>query len=479
VPISIAILIVLFAIQSRGTGAVGRLFGPVTLVWFAVLAVAGAVSIAQTPAVLHALDPRYALSFAVHWPGPTFFVLGAVFLAITGGEALYADMGHFGPRPIRLAWFSIVFPSLMINYFGQGALVLRDPAALQNPFYLLAPQALLIPLVLLATAATVIASQATISGAFSITQQATRLGYLPRIPTRHTSATERGQIYIPQVNWIMLVLVVLVVLGFQNSGAVASAYGIAVSGTMVLTTSLIAIVLWSLPGRFKKAALAGLALIGIVELLFFVANGAKILEGGWFPLVAGTAVFIMLTTWKRVEFILLSQQRRTSVPIENFPEQFGPGIPRVAGTAVYLSPDPRYVPSALIHNLKYNKVLHERIVFVSVVDADVPRLPDAERTEVDILAPGFAYRVQLHYGFMEEPDVTKGLALLRRHGLDIDALETTYFLGKTTLARPERHGLFTWRRYLFRFMQRNSPAPAEYYNLRPERVVELGTRTTI
>jgi KUP system potassium uptake protein len=479
VPISIAILVCLFAIQARGTGGVGGLFGPVTLVWFAVLAAAGAVSIARTPAVLQALDPRYALAFAFEWPLATFFVLGAVFLAITGGEALYADMGHFGPRPIRIAWFAIVFPSLMINYFGQGALVMRDPTALDHPFYMLVPPGLLMPLVLLATAATVIASQATISGAFSITQQATRLGYLPRIPTRHTSATERGQIYIPQVNWTMMVLVVLVVIGFRHSSAVAAAYGIAVSGTMLLTTALIGIVLWSLPMRFKALALAGLALVGAVELLFFVANSTKIPEGGWFPLVAGAAVFVMLTTWRRVEAILHAQQRRKSVPIEQFRVLMGEDVPRVPGTAVYLSPDPRYVPPALVHNLKHNRVLHERIFFVSIVDADLPRAIETERTEVEILVPGAVYSVRLHYGFMEAPDITQGLQLLRRHGLQIDPQETTFFLGKTTLAPPERRGPFTWRRDLYRFMQRNSPAPAEYFNLPPERVVELGTRVGI
>ena len=317
------------------------------------------------------------------------------------------------------------------------------------------------------------------SGAFSITQQATRLGYLPRIPTRHTSATERGQIYIPQVNWTMMVLVVLVVIGFRHSSAVAAAYGIAVSGTMLLTTALIGIVLWSLPMRFKALALAGLALVGAVELLFFVANSTKIPEGGWFPLVAGAAVFVMLTTWRRVEAILHAQQRRKSVPIEQFRVLMGEDVPRVPGTAVYLSPDPRYVPPALVHNLKHNRVLHERIFFVSIVDADLPRAIESERTEVEILVPGAVYSVRLRYGFMEAPDITQGLQLLRRHGLQIDPQETTFFLGKTTLARPERRGPFTWRRDLYRFMQRNSPAPAEYFNLPPERVVELGTRVGI
>ena len=447
--------------------------------WFLTLAALGAVSIAQTPAVLAALDPRHALGFAWRSPGLTFLVLGAVFLALTGAEALYADMGHFGAKPIRLAWFGLVFPALMINYFGQGALALRDPAAMKNPFYLLAPQELLMPLVFLATAATVIASQATISGAFSVTQQATRLGYLPRIQTRHTSETERGQIYIPQVNWTMLVLVILLVLGFRTSSAIASAYGIAVSGTMVLTTALIAIVAVSLQKRPNPLFLTVLALIGMVELVFFAANATKIADGGWFPLVCGFALFILLTTWKRAETILASHERRKRLPLDAFPTMCSADIPRVPGTAVYLSPDPGSVPAVLLHNLKHNKVLHQRIVFLTIGNEDVPRLADFDRTEVRVIERGHVYQVTLHYGFMEEPDVPKGLKLLERHGLKFEALETTFFLGKASLARAAKPGLFTWRRELFRWMQRNSPATAEYFKLLPERVIELGTRVTL
>ncbi len=479
VPITIAILVGLFAIQARGTGALGKLFGPVTVVWFLALAALGAVSIAQTPAVLAALDPRHAVSFAWQSPGLTFLVLGAVFLAITGAEALYADMGHFGATPVRLAWFGLVFPALMINYFGQGALALRDPAAMKNPFYLLAPQELLIPLVVLATIATIIASQATISGAFSVTQQATRLGYLPRIQTRHTSETERGQIYIPQVNWTMLVLVVLLVLAFKNSSAIASAYGIAVSGTMVLTTALIAVVAVSLQKRPNPLFLAVLALIGMVELVFFAANATKIADGGWFPLVCGLALFILLTTWKRAETILAAHERSRRVPLDAFPTLCSADIPRVPGTAVYLSPDAGSVPAALMHNLKHNKVLHQRIVFLTIGNEDVPRINDLERTEVRVIERGHVYQATLHYGFMEEPDVPKGLKLLERHGLKFEALETTFFLGKASLARAAKPGLFTWRRELFRWMQRNSPATAEYFKLLPDRVIELGTRVTL
>ena len=479
VPITVGILIGLFCIQKRGTGAVGKLFGPAMVVWFLALAVFGGISIAQTPAVLAALHPGHALGFAVRSPGLMFLVLGAVFLAITGAEALYADMGHFGPAPIRLAWFGLVFPALMINYFGQGALVLRDPTAIKNPFYLLAPGDLLFPLVALATAATVIASQATISGAFSMTQQATRLGYLPRIPVKHTSETERGQIYIPHVNWIMLVLVVLIVLGFKSSSAIASAYGIAVSGTMLLTTVLVAIVALSLRGRAMIFLLAVFAVIATVEAVFFAANATKLAEGGWFPLACALALFTMLTTWKRAESILVRREGRTRVPADAFVKMLGPDIARVAGTAVYLSPDPDSVPPVLLHNLKHNKVLHERIVFLTIVDAEVPHLADGERTELRVLEPRRLYQARLHYGFMEEPDVPEGLKLFERHGLGFDPMQITFFLGKSTLARAAKPGLLTWRRELFRWMQRNSPATAEYFRLLPERVIELGTRVTL
>jgi len=479
VPVTIGILIGLFSIQSRGTGTVGKLFGPCMVVWFTALAVLGSISIAQTPSVLASLDPRHALAFAWQHPGLTFIVLGAVFLAITGAEALYADMGHFGAKPIQLAWFFMVFPALMINYIGQGALVLRDPAAIKNPFYLLASAELLFPLVALATAATVIASQATISGAFSMTQQATRLGYLPRIPVRHTSESERGQIYIGHVNWAMLVLVVLIVLEFRSSSAIASAYGVAVSGTMVLTTALIGVVAYMSGGRAKPYLLAGIAVIGVAELVFFAANATKFAEGGWFPLACGVVIFTMLTTWKRAESIVTAREGKIRVPVEAFPTMLGPDIPRVEGTAVYLSPDSDSVPPVLLHNLKHNKVLHERVVFLTIVDAEVPRVADAERTELRVIERGRLYQALLSYGFMEEPDVPKGLKLLERHGLRFEPMQTTYFLGKSTIARAARPGLFTWRRELFRWMQRNSPATAEYFNLVPERVVELGTRVTI
>ncbi|MGA7984466.1 MAG: KUP/HAK/KT family potassium transporter, partial [Burkholderiales bacterium] len=479
IPITIATLVGLFAMQSHGTRTLGKLFGPIMVMWFLTLAALGAVSIAQTPAVLAALDPRHALGFAAHSPGLAFLVLGAVFLAITGAEALYADMGHFGRTPIRLAWFGLVFPALMINYFGQGALALRDPAALKNPFYLLAPDGLLGPLVILATAATVIASQATISGAFSVTQQAARLGYLPRVTTRHTSATERGQIYVPAVNWTMLVLVILVVLGFGSSSAIASAYGIAVSGTMVLTTALIAIVTLSRRKRANVLSLALLGLIGAAELVFFAANATKFADGGWFPLACALVLFAVLTTWKRGGTVIAAHSAARRVALERFAEVCDSRIPTVPGTAIYLSADPEAVPTVMLHNLKHNRVLHERIVFLTIADADAPRVPEDERTELRVLERGRIYQATLRYGFMEEPDVPEGLRKLRRHGLELDPAQATYFLGKTSIAPAVRRGPFTWRRTLFRWMQRNAPPAAESFKLLPERVVELGTRISV
>ncbi len=478
VPITLGIIVGLFAIQSHGTGKVGKLFGPIIVVWFLSIGALGLASIVHTPGIVAALDPRYALSFAAASPGLAFLALGAVFLTLTGGEALYADMGHFGRVPIRVAWFGLVLPALMLNYLGQGALVLRDPEAIKNPFYLLAPPDLLLPLVALATAATVIASQATISGAFSVTQQASRLGYLPRIPATHTSETERGQIYIGRINWIMLVLVVLLVLGFGSSSNLAAAYGIAVSATMALETLLVALVVFVLPVRLKGIVLAVLAGVAAVELAFVASNATKITAGGWFPLVCGLAIFTLLTTWKRATDILNAAAVRKRVPIDGFFEHLGE-VATVPGTAVFLSADPDSVPTTMLHNLKHNKVVHERVVFFTIATADVPRVADAERTAVRVLIPKRAYQATVTYGFMEDPDAMRALALLARHGLRFERDETTFFLGKSTIAHAERPGVFTWRRELFRWMQRNSPSAIEYYKLPPDRVIELGTQLSL
>ncbi len=478
-PIAIVVLIGLFTVQRRGTGSVGKLFGPITVAWFLVLAVLGVQSIAQTPAVLAAIDPRYALQFAFERPMLAFIALGAVFLALTGGEALYADMGHFGPRPIRIAWFSLVFPALMLNYFGQGALVLRNPEAIRSPFYLLAPQELTLPLVFLATAATVIASQATISGAFSVAQQASRLGFLPRLPVQYTSDTERGQIYIGKVNWLLLALVLLLVLEFKTSSAIASAYGIAVATTMVLETTLFLIVVIALPGRANPLLLGALIVVGITEFLFFASNATKILDGGWFPLVVALLAFTLLTTWKRATDIIHARESQHRVPLQGFLASLGASVPRVSGTSVFLSGDPDSVPTTFLHNLKHNKVAHERIVFLHIATADVPRISDAERTALNVLEMGHAYNATLTYGFREEPDIIAGLRLLERHGLKLDPADTTFFLGRSSIAKAVKRGLFTWRRDLFRWMQRNGPSAAEYFRLPPDRVVELGTQISV
>jgi len=478
VPATGAILFALFYIQHWGTASVGRWFGPITVLWFLTLAGLGLVSIAETPRILAAVAPGYAAAFAVENPGGAFLALGAVFLTLTGAEALYADMGHFGRGPIQLGWFALVFPALMLNYLGQGALVLRDPEAAQNPFYLLAPEPLLVPLVVLATAATVIASQATISGAFSLTQQASRMGYLPHIPTRHTSESERGQIYIPQINWTMLVIVLLLVAGFGSSSNLAAAYGIAVSGTMFLSTILVAVVVSTMRPRAWPLAALGLLLVMAIELLFLASNATKIAAGGWFPLLCGIAIFAMLSTWKRATEIIGADVKRMRVEPEGFFERLGE-VARVPGTAIYLSADDCCIPTTLMHNLKHNKVLHERIVFVTIMDEDVPRIPDKERTEVRVMVPKHLYQVNLRYGFMEDPDMMRALALLERHGLRFELADTTFFLGKSIIAPARKRGLFSWRRELFRWMQRNAPSAAEYFNIPPDRVIELGTRISL
>ena len=478
VPIAVAVIVLLFVAQRRGTARVGRFFGWIMLLWFGMLALLGVQSIVETPQVLAGLDPRHALRFAADQPAIAFASLGAVFLALTGGEALYADMGHFGPRPIRCAWFGLVLPALLLNYFGQGALVLRNGAAISNPFYLLAPIELLPPLILLATAATVIASQATISGAFSVTQQASRLGYLPRVTVLYTSETQRGQIYIPRVNWLLLLLVIALVLEFRDSESLAAAYGIAVSTTMVLETSLIVVVVWLLRPRRGPLLIAVLAAIGCVELVFFASNATKIAAGGWFPIAVAVILFTMLTTWKLAADTIAASEEARRVPIEGFMETMAE-VPRVPGSAIFFAAERASVPTALLHNFKHNRVLHERLVFLSVVTADVPRVPDSERVEIDVIERGGCYAVALHYGFLEEPDIPQALKLLAQRGLTFDLEETTFFLGKTRLARAEKRGLFTWRRELFRWMQNNSPSAAEYFRLPPARVIEIGTQISV
>ena len=476
-PVTIGVITGLFFIQRHGTGSMGKLFGPVTLLWFAALAVLGLISIAETPAVLRALNPLYAITFAIEYPTGMFLLLSAVFLALTGGEALYADMGHFGARPVRLAWYGLVCPALLINYFGQGALVLRSADAIQNPFYLLAPEWFMLPLVALATAATVIASQATISGAYSITLQAMRMGYLPRLFIQHTSDSQRGQIYIPAVNWLMLVGVIILVLEFGSSGALAAAYGIAVSGTMIITTLLTAFVTLMLPGRVRWTLLVALAMFGLLELLFFGSNLTKVFSGGWMPLALGLLLFVLLSTWKRGSTLIAAQRRKLDIPMNIFISGTQPEVPRVPGTAIYLTADPSMVPSALFHNLKHFKVLHEQTLFLHVVTADVPYIEAAQRLKVRQLTPGMN-NVALNYGFREEVDIPVALEGLSAHGIELEAMCTTYFIARSNVADGPG-GMAAWRCALFSWMTRQSEGAGSFFNLPANQVVELGTKVML
>ena len=477
IPLTVGVLAGLFFIQRHGTGSMGKLFGPVTLLWFVALAVLGGISIAQNPAVLNAVNPIYAIRFAHEHPAGMFMLLSAVFLALTGGEALYADMGHFGAKPVRLAWYGLVCPSLLINYFGQGALVLRSADAIQNPFYLLSPEWFMLPLVVLATAATVIASQATISGAYSMTLQAMRMGYLPRLYIQHTSDSQRGQIYIPAVNWMMMVGVIILVFQFGSSNALAAAYGIAVSGTMIITTLLTAFVTLMLRGRARLLLLTALLVFLLLELMFFSSNLTKLFHGGWMPLVFGLFLFVLLSTWKRGSVLVAEQRRKLDIPMAAFLSSTHPEIPRVAGTAVYLTADPTMVPSALFHNLKHFKVLHERTLFLHVVTADVPYIERAQRLKVTQIAPGM-YDVALHFGFRQEVDIPQVLQGLGEHGLELEPMSTTYFVARSSVVDGPG-GMPAWRCALFSWMTRQSEGATSFFNLPANQVVELGTNVML
>lgn len=477
IPVTIGVLSGLFFIQRRGTGSMGKLFGPIALLWFAALGVLGAISIAKTPFVLLAINPMYAVNFAVAHPVGMFLLLSAVFLALTGGEALYADMGHFGAKPVRLAWYGLVWPALLINYFGQGALVLRSADAIQNPFYLLSPDWFMLPLVALATAATVIASQATISGAYSITLQAMRMGYLPRLFIRHTSDSQRGQIYIPAVNWMMLVGVIILVFQFGSSGALAAAYGIAVSGTMIITTLLAVFVTLMLPGRARRSLLVALVAIAFLELLFFGSNLTKVASGGWMPLALGLVLFFLLSTWKKGSTLVAEQRRKLDIPIAAFIAGTQPDVPRVPGTAVYLTAAPTFVPNALFHNLKHFKVLHEQTLFLHVVTADVPYIPQEYRLKVTRLAPGM-HDVALHFGFREEVDIPAALAGLATHGVELEPMSTIFFIARSIVVDGPG-GMSSWRCAVFAWMTRQSEGAASFFNLPANQVVELGTKVIL
>ena len=476
-PVTLVVLIVLFLVQRHGTHRIGGLFGPVTLMWFITLFVLGLLSIVQTPGVLLAINPLYALSFAVDHPGAAFLLLGAVFLALTGGEALYADMGHFGRRPVRLAWYGLVFPALLTNYFGQGALLMRSAEAVKNPFYLLAPDWFTLPLVALATAATVIASQAVISGAYSMTLQATRLGYLPRMRILHTSDTERGQIYIPTINWFMLAGVVILVLEFDSSSALAAAYGIAVSGTELITTVLVAFVALHLPGRARWPLLSALLLFGIMEVLFFSSNMTKIASGGWLPLLLGAVIFLLLTTWKHGTDSVAVQRRKIDIPMQMFLSGPMPDVPHVPGNAVYLTSDPTLVPSALFHNLKHYKVMHDCTVFLNVLNESVPYVDPEYRLQVQELAPG-VHSAIVRFGFREEPDVPQALEGMARIGLELEPMRTTFFVARSTIVEGPG-GLPHWRSTLYAWMTRQAEGAATYFKLPSNQVVEIGTQVML
>lgn len=478
-PIAAAVLVGLFVLQKRGTAGIGALFGPVMLVWFAVLAVLGAWQITRVPGVLLAVSPHHALRFFAEHGTAGFLILGSVFLVVTGGEALYADMGHFGARPIRITWFALVLPALLLNYFGQGALLLTDPRASDNPVFKMGPGWSLYPMVVLATMASVIASQAVISGAFSLTRQAIQLGYMPRLRIDHTSAKEIGQIYLPTINWLLMVACIWLVFEFGSSSRLAAAYGVAVTSTMVITTILIAVIAresWGVKA-WVAYLLAGLFLV--VDLAFFGANIVKIGHGGWFPLFVAALVMVVMTTWKRGREILADRLRESTLPEKLFLEDVEKRDPlRVPGTAVFMDRTGEGVPPSILHNLKHNKVIHERVVFVTVVTDEVPHVRRRDRIKVRKLGRGF-WRATIHYGFMQDPNVPQALRLLDLDGQGFDPMKTTFFLGRETLIASERPGMALWRERLFAWMSRSEGRATTFFEIPPNRVVEMGLQVEL
>lgn len=479
IPITLVILLGLFLVQRHGTGGIGAVFGPFMLVWFTTLAVLGIMEVVHNPGVLGALSPVHGARFFVRNGHHGFLVLGAVFLCVTGGEALYADMGHFGGRPIRLAWFYLVLPSLVLNYLGQGALLLRDASAARNPFYLLAPSWALYPMVALSTVATVIASQALISGAFSLTRQAMQLGYCPRMEVVHTSAEEMGQIYLPGLNIMLLVAVVMLVLGFRSSSALAAAYGIAVTATMAITTMLAYVVARERWGVGRALALPVAGLFMVVDVSFFGANAVKIADGGWVPLLMAICIFTLMTTWKRGREILAAKLRAASMGLRDLLDSFGDHGPmRVPGTAIFMTGNPEGTPPALLHNLKHNKVLHEQVVLLTIASEEVPHVQGDERVEVEPLEQGFV-RVIARYGFMENPNIPDILKRCREKGLQFQLMGTSFFLGRETLIPSKKPGMAMWREALFSWMSRNARSATAFFRIPPNRVVELGTQVEL
>jgi len=479
IPITLVVLFLLFLVQRRGTGGIGRFFGPITLLWFAAIAALGMIHIVRHPEILMAIHPGYAFEFAAQNPLVTFIILGAVVLCVTGAEALYADLGHFGKKPIRLAWFAVVMPALTINYFGQGALLLDNPEAVRNPFYKMAPDWALLPLVGLATAATVIASQALITGAFSVTKQVIQLGYLPRLRIEHTSETDTGQIYMPAVNWGLFVAIVLAVVFFKSSSDLAAAYGIAVTLDMLITTTLTFFVIrygWGYP---LALCVAATGLFFLVDVTFFASNLLKLADGGWFPLLIGGFVFTLMTTWKTGRQLLSQAMRAEAIELRSFLDAVFVSPPaRVEGTAVFLTGEVGSVPNALLHNLKHNKVLHQSNLFVTVCNHEVPRIALADRLQVESLDHD-CWQVVVHYGFKDEPDLPRALAPLREQGVHLDPMITSYFLSRDTVIPTIGGGMVTWREKLFAQMHRNAGAAADFLKLPNNAVVELGSKIEI
>jgi KUP system potassium uptake protein len=478
-PISGIVILALFAMQYRGTTSVGRVFGPIMLLWFVAIGLFGLREVWAHPIVLQALSPTYAVRILMHYNWLAFVALGSVVLAVTGAEALYADMGHFGAKPIKVDWMTFVLPCLVLNYFGQGARVLADPAAIENPFYLLAPSWARLPLVILATAATVIASQAVISGAYSVARQCMQLGFLPRMAIKHTSATEEGQIYVPQINSLLMAGVLILVVSFKTSENLASAYGIAVTGTFLCTCVLAAVVFRRQFGWSRYAAIGVFGFLFAVDLVFFSSNLLKLVEGGWVPIALGLALLALMTSWKRGRDLLTARWRQDSLPLASFLGRLPQSrTVRVPGLAVFLTGTPEFVPAALLHNLKHNKVLHERVLFVTVTNVDVPEIAAAERCTVTELAPGI-HRVVIRYGFMESPNLPRDLAALTDVGVNFDPMQASYFLGRETLVPAMVPKMPVWRIWLFLLMSRNAASATEFFRIPSDRVVELGVRVAI
>ena len=477
IPLTVAILTVLFFIQKRGTGAVGLFFGPVMVLWFGVLAVLGVMEIAHNPRVLAALNPAYAGGFVADHPGLAFLALGSVVLAVTGGEALYTDMGHFGRFPIRLAWFGFVMPALVLNYFGQGALLLKEPGAISSPFYHLGPDWALIPMVVLSTLATVIASQAVISGAFSVARQSVQMGLLPRMTIIHTSGREQGQIYVPFTNWTLYLAVIALVVGFQNSSNLAAAYGIAVTGTMLIDTILIGFVMVLLWQWNIWLALAVAGTLLCVDIAFFAANIIKVPEGGWFPIVIGLVSFATLTTWRRGRKLVAEEMAKQTIPMDAFIKSID-GVHRVFGTGVFLTSSKDGVPVAMLHNLKHNQVLHERVVLVTVETANTPYVHEHDRIFLHRMGKGFM-RVIIRYGFMESPDVPAALIHCRMFGESFEMMETTFFLSRETIVPSLRRRMAPLRARFFALMSKNATSASDFFKIPTDRVVELGTQLVI